>query len=375
MFFVLFLSSVTSVEAGKTLIDDESRLIMQEQAYKWKKFNEKKEQLQKEDYFEDAFGGVFFEEESLHINITSNYLEKFRSEFDIDIDYKLIEVKYSMKELEYTMKRMIEYAEVLHIQGIGINEVNNRIVVQTDLPFDTFLNSLDKNINQSMIELHRRVSDLDERTVYLLNGERIRIGSVFWGYSDCTVGFPAKDSSGNPGFVTAGHCLKNWPRGKNVYYDGDHAGDTRDYIYHEGTVDAGFIELRDPSFKPSQDLVFGGSYDYISTNSSYYAVGTYVQFRGTYGVNSARTYTIDYGVITNVSFTWIEEGVVLNSNMIEVNIITHSGDSGGPLLVSVYIGEGYYELNLIGILSAGNNQVSVFCKTYDILDELNLSVY
>jgi hypothetical protein len=89
-----------------------------------------------------------------------------------------------MKELEYTMKRMIEYAEVLHIQGIGINEVNNRIVVQTDLPFDTFLNSLDKNINQSMIELHRRVSDLDERTVYLLNGERIRIGSVFWGYSD-----------------------------------------------------------------------------------------------------------------------------------------------------------------------------------------------
>ena len=372
---VLVLSRVTSVDASQISTNEESRLIMQEQANKLKKFSEKKDQIQKNDYFDDAYGGVFFENESLHVNITSNYIDIIKSEFDIDIDYILVEVQYSLKELEYIMNRLIEDAAVLLIQGIGISEVNNRIVVQTELPFDVFLNSLDLNINQSMIELQRRETDLDERALYLLNGERIRIGTAFWGYSDCTVGFPAKDSSGNPGIVTAGHCLEYWTRGKNVYYDGNHAGDTRDYIYHEGTVDAGFIELRDPLFEPSQDLVFGGSYDYLSTNSSYYAVGTYVQFRGTYGNNSVRTYAIDYGVITNVSFTWIEGGVILNSNMIEAEIITHSGDSGGPLLVSVYIGEGYYELNLIGILSAGTSQLSLFSKTYDILDELNLTVY
>jgi hypothetical protein len=277
------------------------------------------------------------------------------------------------------MKRLIEDADELQIKGIGISVIDNSIVVKTELMYEAFINMLDKNININIVEVETLETDLVERANYTINGERIRIGTVFFGYSDCTVGFAARDNSGNPGVVTAGHCLKDWPTGKDVYYNGAHAGDTRDYIYHEGTVDAGFIELRDPligaSWLPSRDLIFGGSYDYLSTNTSYYAVGSYVQFRGTYGVNSVRTYTIDYGEITNISYTWIDEGVILNSNMIEADIITHQGDSGGPLLVLVYIGEGYYELNLIGILSAGDNQASIFSKTYEILDELNLTAY
>jgi hypothetical protein len=64
LFAFLVSFSVTSVNATQDSIDDEFRLIMQEQAYKLKKFTEKKEQIKYIDYFDDAYGGVFLKEKS-----------------------------------------------------------------------------------------------------------------------------------------------------------------------------------------------------------------------------------------------------------------------------------------------------------------------
>jgi hypothetical protein len=377
-------SNLNILEASSTT-EEQKRFheVSKIQAYKWKELNDFKKLKEDDDFFNEVFSGMYFEEDVLYINVTKGNLEEFRKSFEVDFEYVIVEVEYSLAELYSTKQHILDMSEILPIRAISIDEVENTIEVYTNHSVEDFSNILNKEIYFENIEVLEWDNRIQEHTNYTVNGEKTRIGSVFWGYSDCTVGFAAKNSDGDPGFVTAGHCMDNFSYGKDVYYEGNHAGDTRNFRYRDGDVDAGFVELRDPLFGttwlPTKNLVHGGSYDYVWSFSSNLPIGTNVEFQGTYGPNDTCVYNSFYGQITDSDFTYLnpnDSSDIWFDNMIMTNIATYSKDSGGPLLTTIYIGEGYYEYNVIGILHGGNSiDISVYSKSGDILNYLDLTGY
>jgi hypothetical protein len=61
--------------------------------------------------------------------------------------------------------------------------------------------------------------------------------------------------------------------------------------------------------------------------------------------------------------------------MIETDIVTIAGDSGGPFVRTIYAGGGLYLKYVQGVLSGGNSTHSYYSTVYNIFDQLDLTAY
>ncbi|MBU1094665.1 MAG: S1 family peptidase [Firmicutes bacterium] len=375
MFTLLNLTSVSAMN-DKT----ESNLLekQNEQAYKFKMFNDMMNEEKNNVSFNEIYGGVYFEDTTLFINVVEHNVERFKNNYNLGVEYEVKNVIYSLKKLEEVKEIVLQNIADLKIREISVDIIKNKVVILSELPISEFKNKLSNDIDFDTLEVKTLIPEIDYNVKYTVNGHAYVIRQ-----SQCTVGFAAKDSNGNPGFVTAGHCvvLSGSTTGTDVYYDGYHAGDVASgWHFEDGDVDGAFIKLRDPwigtTWLPSRSLIFGGSYYTVGTFSSYYAIGTSVSFHGTFAADGGINTAVENGQITGNGITIIDDNYnVLYVDMFSTDIETHHGDSGGPLTLTFYIGEGYYETNVIGVLSLGIDGNSYFSKAINILSELNLSVY
>lgn len=368
--------STNSVSAMNLQKENEFLAKQNEQIYKLGKFNEMLEKERNDYRFQASYGGLYFEDTTLYVNVVEQSEIDFISEFDPGINYEIKYVSYTIKELEDGRDLILNNIELLGLREISINDVDNKIIIVTELSQSEFIKRLDNNVNINMIDIMSDIPVLDYNINYTTNGHEYDIRSF-----QCTVGFAAKDSNGNPGFVTAGHCVENSGStfGTDVDYDGSHAGDVDDWRFEDGNVDGAFIELRDPWFGttwlPTRNLIFGGSYNGIGGLTANYAIGVYVTFHGTFGAGGTTNTSPELGQITGTGITVLSGITVLYTDMFKTDIATHDGDSGGPVTSSVYIGAGMYVKNVMGVLSFEYLSESYFSKASHILNELDLSAY
>ena len=374
--FVFSLSSSTSVYAINEEMINRLNEIEEEQAMKMYEFSKMYEGKKNDEGIQKSFGGMYFEEDTLIINVVRNNEKDFQQELGLDIEYNIVSVNYSIQELEDLKIEFEKDISNLKLSAQHIDVKNNKLYVATELTKYEFIEKIGKDINVDMFEIETKTTQPIYKVKYTVNGYNYTLDG-----EGCTVGFAARNSSGDPGFVSAGHCAEGTYVGKNVYYDSYHAGDVDDWHFEDGDVDAVFVELRDPwigtTWLPTRSLVFGGLYDYIGTFSSYYTVGQLVRFYGRYNDDGLTNTSVEYGYVT-VSDQNIYDGYTkIYDNMFATDHVTHFGDSGGPAVVRIYVGEGFYEYNVIGVLSFEhpNTHDNYFSKAYEILDHLNLTAY
>lgn len=375
---LIIMSNLLSVSASDYAIDVEYTKIQSEQAYKIKQFNDFYEKERNNIFFIQSFGGNFFKEVTLFVNVTEGNEKEFRNRYSKEFDFEIQLVKYSYSELELVKNEIAVNPSIYKLRELSINVIENKVEISTELSVVDFDKLLSKEVDRQKVHVIGDFSVFEYNTRYTINGERYEVLSF-----GCTVGFAARDSNNDPGFVTAGHCmeLSGASNGTNIYYDGDHAGDAvSGWHFEDGDVDGAFVELRDPwigtTWLPTKNLVFGGPYYTVGSFSSYYAIGTNVRFHGTFEADGSRNTAVETGEITGNNIDVYDGSTLLYSNMFRTDIETHHGDSGGPLTITFYIGEGFYETNVIGVLSFSlTTDESYFSKASDILIELNLTAY
>lgn len=378
LFFSATMNDVHAAQEEQQLKRERVQLA---QAFKQMKFQDFWNNYKDSDFFKIAYGGAYFVEEDLYINIVGEHFDSFITRFSSDSDFKYRKVKYSMNELEETMDKVNKHAEEIKLTTAGIDVKSNSIKVISKLDFNTSLKVLQRSVDMEIIALESSEITSEPYVKYVTNGDRYTING-----SGCTVGFAASNSSGDPGFVTAGHCvaISGATTGTNIYYDGYHAGDVDDWVFtNHQYADAAFIELRDPligtTWLPSHYLVFGGSYYEASSDPYLMLPGQFVAFHGTYGEDGTENTEIDYGEVLLTSATF-QNGTFYIYDMISSDVDVHHGDSGGPLTVSYYGYNGsqlYLYTKVIGILSGGFEDIDTFyfSKIDNICDELDLNLY
>lgn len=166
-------------------------------------------------------------------------------------------------------------------------------------------------------------------------------------YSNCTLGFNVRDSSGQKYFVTAGHCADSpsfqwWNReagdiylGKRIWYD-----------YGSIDKDCAVMEYRGENLAAYGAVRAAGT-EYEITDSRYPNDGESVKRAG--AVSSDLV-----GAVLSPSETITTNHGVVLKNMIKTSHCSLQGDSGGPQWAGTYA---------LGVLSAGNTPQSEPCNS------------
>ncbi len=322
--------------------------------------------------FDVLYGGAFFENNEITINVVT---EKFNiaSKLNLIDDFNIRFVKYSLGDLNLVIDVLKDYMNEFSISSISRSESLNTIIVKVTNNYPENEKAIKEIAQLSNIIIIDEQSEFETLVKYVINGKELTFKSSTPG--KCTSGFAAKDSQGRPGVVTAGHCVSgsNSSNGTNVEYDGYHVGDvggTSTWKF-SGSTDAAFIRLRNPLFGtqwlPTRMFMNGDTYHAASAPSSYLVQGTSVWM---YGSQSGKL----NGVITSTYATVNVSGVIL-TNTILTDIVAIRGDSGAALTFWMYAGSATAHHIVMGVLSGGNDTITVYTTVNHIFSDLNLTNY
>ena len=357
------------------------------------------------DYLADHYAGAYIDKEgNYHICLTSEdalySLQKMVSNQEIsEIKADIIEeinttrsiareatnvnVVYHVKDYSYAYLSNIadtltENMTSLEIYGVGVKQEDNVVDVDISASADrtqilTYLSSVIPDFEESAVRFIE--SDIyyaaANKTAY--PGDELSYTSWFTTYRG-TIGFHAKDSSGNYGLVTNSHVA---PSGQSMKYDGTTIG-TPTYSTIGGKIDAAFIPFSNTSsttwqrtyqLKEFNTTTYGTIYDVAS--SSQIVEGSRVK---KYGITSG----VNYGYITytSKSCTYYDHDgnlIATLTDCIYYDNISQSGDSGGPVgLVAPVAKAKFY---LIGITFAASNDttIGIGCKVSNIVSAFNIT--
>lgn len=363
MFFILPVANVSAKSKEENTMQKYSKILSSSVDYS---------------DFEDEYGGVFINEDGmLVLNIVKGKKNKFIGNVYYDEDIIINEVDYSLKDINNEIKELTKVSKDFNIIAIERSEKDNTLIVTISEDFnkkEKTLKTFSKLKNIIVVEKNDNV-ELVPTVKYTINGESTTIGS-----SGLTVGFAAKNSSGDPGFVTAGHITAS--NGTNVYYDGSHCGDVDGSPVFSGDVDATFVELRDPwighTWLPTKDFMNGDSYYSVNTADMYIVQGAGVK---TYGALSGR----ESGTILSTSMSFEIDGV-WHTDFVKSDYIAIHGDSGAAVTMPGYWGASTFHVKVIGLQSSSyldsitgewidGVSYSLFGKSGNLFDELDLSGY
>lgn len=319
--------------------------------------------------FDDEFGGVYLNAEGkIVINIVAGKKDNFIDSLKVSEEAIIVEVDYSLKEINNEQERIGKLYKELNIVSIGRSEKLNTLIITIDGNFDENKKTIEQSssLNNLVVVQKNPIGSIEDTASYTTNGEYTNINNL--GYS---VGFAARNSSGDPGFVTAGHSLSN---GDDAYCDSSHCGDVNG-CNNDGDVDASFIKLR-TGWLPTKNFMNGDSYSSAQAVSQYVVVGTSLS---AYGATSGK----ELGEILDASFDFLSGGTWF-TDFVQADYVAIGGDSGAAVTYWIYIGTGIYlrtvmsiqgKSNLVNLQWVDGTSFSLSSKVNNIYDELNLSGY
>lgn len=293
---------------------------------------------------------------------------------DLSVNYHI--ATFSYHYLSEIVDLLSANMAELGIEQVGVKQADNTVDIYVNASADQsdILSFLDKNFTDFDSEAVRFVKGdalyaTANKTAY--PGDEIYYTSWLSTYSG-TIGFHAKDSSGNYGLVTNSHVA---PSGQSMKYDGTTIGEPS-YSTISGSIDAAFIPFDDTLFTTWQSTyqlkkygttIYGSIYDVAS--SSQIVEGARVK---KYGITSLDNY--GYITYTSNSATFYDhDGNLLGTltDCIYFDNITQDGDSGGPVgLVAPIAKAKFY---LAAITFAGNSTTGVGCKVSNIVDAFDIT--
>lgn len=220
LLFTLFALNVLSIQtvSGKSIDEKE-----QKQSKLLTEYSKFIKQSSNYEYFDDEYGGAYIDDlGDLVLNIVKDKKIKFIRSNSINHDFKVKEVKYSLKEINKSLKRVEKLIEIGLIESVGRSEMDNTLIVILGENSSDIRNKIKSIANLDNIIFEESVNGFESiLTVnYVTNGTEASIQLSYPSTSnyDVTIGFAARNSSGDPGFVTTGHGGLHI--GNNVYCEG-----------------------------------------------------------------------------------------------------------------------------------------------------------
>lgn len=318
-----------------------------------------------ETIYPDYYGGMYIDDnEDLVVQIVRDKIpEKNSTEYEAYLkmlnNSKAEYVKYSYNELKNVLDSINDYAEsnlevLSYFESAYVDLDLNRVVVSLKnndfVERKAFINLTNNTDFLSFIE-----SSDTEPTATFSPGSAVK---------SCTMGFRAI-YNGQPGIVTAGHCVmdKN-AKGEYEYIAG--IGPVTERII-SGSVDVAFIES-------AEDLSLTNTLKYSiypTTSLSTSFVSSFVvkgQIIGKVGMKSgAKT-----GKITQTSMTLTNSSYGVLTDMVEADAYNDNGDSGGPIFtINKTAGD------ILGIVHGRptNGNTTRYTKLDNIRKKMNISRY
>ncbi|MCF7926427.1 MAG: S1 family peptidase [Candidatus Izimaplasma sp.] len=335
--------------------------------------------------FEDEFGGAYFDDnDELVINVVSSKKNQFLNKNDISSEFRIREVKYSLQIINSAIPIVEKLIDEGIAKSVSRSEKDNTLIVG--------LWENDVRIKEQIIELTGlenmifKISKSNLQTAltvrYAINGTSAQIDM----YTFATIGFAARNSSGDDGFVTTGHGIQD---GDDVNCDGHviyTCGDVRQNSFADGSdSDAAFVELRDNWYNrwdPSYNFMNGDFYtNVISSTTTLDSLIVQNMTVTAYGDESGR----QFGEVLETYYTDTVGNVEL-VGFVKCDYIAILGDSGAAVTAYVYNPSyGYPTRHVIGLQSYSNleeitfnwvsGSYSVFSRADNIYDDLNITSY
>ncbi|MDE7190927.1 MAG: S1 family peptidase [Clostridia bacterium] len=293
------------------------------------------------------------------------------------------EIIYHVKEYSYTYlysvyKSLTENISNLHIQGVGIDQKDNVVVIEIENE------SLEMDITNWIQEIGYDKESLrfsivnggNSAHIYNITaGEKIRKGFWAWG-STGTVGGPARrNSDGKIGIMTNDHVA---PSGSTIYI-GNKKINKPAINLRSGECDGAFIPFQDASgWNYHQGTVKDVKTDSNHSLVRYGGNSRIIQGAKTkkFGIKSGMT----DGEITYTNFT-LNTKYSDSDTRIPISCIKYSnsslpGDSGGPVFVYYSGARGSYYLVALNFGGPGEDSSEVFgcgCRTDSLQRDMGIT--
>lgn len=306
----------------------------------------------------NSYGGAFIDLNGrLNINLVNDQKDVKKNINDIAESNALSYVKcdYSYIQLKRIYDYLCDNIVNFSISEVSIIESKNRVFVYCN-NMDEMMDKLIGVEESDAIVLCKANSKYSECTTYDLKaGDLITSGSMA-----SSIGFCAKDSSGNKGIIMAGHGVS--AVGSYVYNSAGKKIGTVTKRKYSGSVDAAFVKIENGTLTK-----FNATYK-LTDNSDIWSwlpsssIPEGTQLRK-YGFTTGQTYGT---VVTNS--TTFTVGSTTFSDMVKTTIYAQPGDSGGPVIKTVPSGNCIVGI-CKGITTESNGTVNMyFTKVNNILN-------
>ncbi|WP_079038469.1 S1 family peptidase [Streptomyces sp. NBRC 110028] len=289
----------------------------------------------------DAFGGAWYDKDKQQVvvNVVGNKV-------NVDLSVKSAgavakDAKNSMKSLKAAEATLKEKATMAGTAW-AINPKTNKLQVTADstvkgAKWDT-LQSTVKSLGADMADVKRSAGTFK---TFAAGGD-----AIFGGGSRCSLGFNVTTDSGDPGFLTAGHCgvaAEEWSETQ----DGAPVATVKDATF-PGTGDFALATYDDTATDAPSTVDTGDGKTVNITEAAEASVGQEVQRMGsTTGLNG--------GSVTGLNATVnYAEGSV--SGLIQTDVCAEPGDSGGSLFTE--------DGKAIGLTSGGSGDCTAGGETF-----------
>lgn len=319
--------------------------------------------------FPDFYGGAYINHEKELVIQVTDYSEEVIKYFENIIDLtnvKFEEVKYSFNDLNQAhdeiVKRMGEKSTdsfMTNVSGVGVSIPENAVTLYLVIPEEeAYTESIKKEIYENLSNFEKiKVISVSEKdtpaSAAVYPGSKISNST-----SNRSVGFWAKDGSGNLGIVTAPHSTLS--SGQNLSI-GSRTFGTTATPYFSGNVDAVFVKRTNTYFTPSRNVP-GHGFSLKSSGYTSLAVGSTTYSNGI--TSGSQT-----GQVTDINYT-TSYGI---SSCVVTSAPCDHGDSGGIVAGSGTSSSRY----IAGIITGkqGGTSYVMYVKATYIMSTLGISVY
>ena len=301
-------------------------------------------------------GGVTSDVEKEYFNRAKSAIILRSCEYSYN-ELKLLKDKignFFSDEKNYGFIRKIEWST------LAVDEEKNRVLVRMNCTPSNLADFKSVVSSSSLILFEDSKGFPYGCSLEMSPGAKInRLGSA----SAATIGYRAKNSSGDVGIVTAGHV----PHDTSMFmeFGGEVLGlPTKCKL--SDNVDGAFIPY-DDTFSFTYVTKYGKA-SILTTLGTGFKAGAAIKFEG------AKTAAVESGTINNPStdaHLMFKEGgetvYVTIKDCISVNVYTQVGDSGGLCYLTTN--------KPIGILSGGDGSIAYMCKISNINKDFGLTMY